>query len=111
VTSVFGTERDTDRGADRKLQAVDEDWRRQFAQNAPRRGSHAFATRWRFHQYAEFIAAEARREAIVTDAALQARRDHLQQLVANCVTVHVIDRLEAIKVDEHQREGDLFRPD
>ncbi|MCR6646265.1 MAG: hypothetical protein NVV62_18010 [Terricaulis sp.] len=98
-------------GADRELQSIDEDRRGKLIENAPRGHAHALTPARAFEQHGKFIAAKARGEAIVTDAILQARGDHLQQLIANGVAMHVIDRLEAIKIDEQKREGVRIFPD
>ena len=57
------------------------------------------------HQHGELVAAEARYRIGSTHVALH-RRDHrLEQRVTGGVAVRVVDRLEAVEVDEHQRRG------
>ena len=74
-------------------------------------GGDAFAAARVFKQHRKLIAADARSEAVFADAGNEARGDDLQQLVADGVAMHVIDRLEAIEIDENQRKGALLIAD
>ena len=52
----------------------------------------------------ELVAAQARERVALADAALHARGDLLEQQVADLVAERVVDVLEAVEVDEQQRE-------
>ena len=52
----------------------------------------------------ELVAAQARHGVGGAHAGREARRDALQQLVAHLVAERVVDGLEAVQVDEHERE-------
>ncbi len=52
----------------------------------------------------ELVAAEPRHEG-AADRLLQAARDFAKQVVADDVAEHVVDLLEAVDVERHQREG------
>ena len=51
----------------------------------------------------EFVAAAAGRHALGADGLLQTGRNGGQKRVAGGVAVQIVDRLEAIEIDEHQR--------
>jgi len=55
---------------------------------------------WQDHQ--ELVAADARQQVVVAHAAAQPARDFLQDAVARVVAIDVVDRLEAVEVDEQQ---------
>ena len=56
------------------------------------------------HQHHEFIAADARHGVVAAQVATQTQRHILEQQVADMVAERIVDRLEAIEVEEHQRE-------
>ena len=53
----------------------------------------------------ELVAAEPRHRIDLAHAAAQPLRHVMQQLVAGRVAERVVDRLEAVEVDQHQREA------
>ena len=53
----------------------------------------------------EFVAAEPGDGVGGAHAASKARGDLLQQRVADLVAERVVDRLEAVEIDEHEREA------
>ena len=55
----------------------------------------------------ELVAADARHRVAVRTVGLQPHRDLLQQLVAAGVAERVVDRLEAVEVDEQHRQRHL----
>ena len=55
-------------------------------------------------QQRELVAAEAGHGVAVADARLHARRDGLQQLIADVVAERVVDDFEAIEVEEEDRQ-------
>ena len=55
-------------------------------------------------QERELVAAEASQRVCGPDRLRETRRNHLQQLVAGAVTERVVDLLEAVEVDEENRE-------
>ncbi|MNN44911.1 hypothetical protein D3C81_1592210 [compost metagenome] len=61
-----------------------------------------------FNQHDEFIATEARRSVLCPDVVAYAFGDIDQQQVADVVAERVVDCLEAVEVDEHQRKAALL---
>ena len=55
----------------------------------------------------EFVSTEPAHLTLAADDLLDARSDLLQQLVSNRMPVSVVDRLEAIEIEHHQRAGPL----
>ena len=53
----------------------------------------------------ELVTAKARDGVAVTDRRKQSRRQRRQHPVATLVAAQVVDALEVIEVDEHDREG------
>ena len=56
-------------------------------------------------KHAEFVAAESGHHVGGADVGRQRRGHRLEQRVAGGMAVAVIDRLEAVEVDEHQRDA------
>jgi hypothetical protein len=54
------------------------------------------------HDEGEFVAAHAADRRAAADRAGQPAADHHQQLVAGVVAERIVDRLEAVEVDEHE---------
>ena len=67
----------------------------------PRGGVRLVAARLHDH---ELVAAEPRGEFVVREERGDARGGRLQKLVAGRVAMHVVDLLEAVEIDDHQRE-------
>ena len=57
-------------------------------------------------EHDEFVAAEPADRVRLAQDALDPRRDHPQQLVADGMAERVVDALEAVEVDEHRRRVD-----
>ena len=57
----------------------------------------------------ELVAAEARCELVVRQERGDACRGRLQKLVAGGMAVHVVDLLEAVEIDDHQRQLAVLR--
>ncbi len=55
-------------------------------------------------QYSELVAAQARQQILLAQAAAQARRCLHQQLIPKMVTAAVIDQLETVQVEEHHHQ-------
>jgi len=58
-----------------------------------------------FQQHGELVATEPRHQVAGAHAGRDARRCHLQQLVAGRVAEGVVDDLETIEVEVHHREA------
>ena len=56
------------------------------------------------HEHGEFIAAQAGHHASKRDDLAQSVRDDAEHSVASDMAMNVIDRLEPIEIDQHDRE-------
>jgi hypothetical protein len=66
---------------------------------------HGGLARWLFDQDRELVAAKPRDQVVRAHAVADALRRFLQQLVAGRVAERVVDVLEAVEVEEHDREA------
>ena len=55
------------------------------------------------HRAGEFVAAEPRRQRRIGERAGHLDRDRAEQLVADRMAVHVVDRFEMVEIEHHQR--------
>ena len=75
------------------------------------RGAHALGEEERLadvlvaEEDAELVAAEAREHGVLAEHRLETRADETQQRVAGLVAARVVDDLELIEIDEHDRPG------
>jgi len=60
-------------------------------------------------QDAEFVAAQARQGVALTQVRLQQRADMPQQLISRRMAAGVVDQLELVEVEEHQRMPPTLR--
>ena len=110
VVAIRRRERDADAGADDHLvtmqvvgraQRLDEPLRQR---GRPPRGCSALGL-----DDGEFVAAEARDRVALAHAALQPRRDLLEQRVAGRMAERVVHALEAVEVEAQDRRAAVAR--
>ena len=102
VLAVVGLQRDADRGAELDGDAADVERDGQRAVQA--RGHLADgAAMGHVGQDRELVAAEAGQDVVAAQQMAQARGDVDEQAVAVLVAHRVVDLLEAVEVDEHER--------
>ncbi|MNM42014.1 hypothetical protein D3C81_528440 [compost metagenome] len=66
---------------------------------------HGIVGRLQFDQQHELVAAYARQRVLTVQVPTQARRHRLEQQVADMVAEGIVDRLEPVQIDEHQRKA------
>ena len=102
VLAVVGLQRDADRGAELDGDAADVEREGQGAVQA--RGHLADGAAVRHDgQDRELVAAEAGQDVVAAQQMAQARGDVDEQAIALLVAHRVVDLLEAVEVDEHER--------
>ncbi len=103
VHAVIGVKRNADARADVESLLLDPERRAQRLQQHARGHGGVFVADRR-QQDGEFVTAHARHRIDVAQFAAQARRDLLQQQVADLVTQRIVDVLEAVEI--HQQQGE-----
>ena len=103
VAGVGGEQRDADAGVDVDADAADgEGVLERRAQPQPGGARRRLVAR--LEDDRELVAAEARERVVVAQELLQARADLAQHLVAGVVAERVVELLEAVEVDQQQRQ-------
>ena len=103
VAGVPGEQRDADAGVDVDADAADgEGVLERRAQPQPGGARRRLVAG--LEDDRELVAAEARERVVVAQELLQARADLAQDLVAGVVAERVVELLEAVEVDQQQRE-------
>ena len=106
LATVLRSEGDTDTGGDEEFAAFEDERARQAGENllGDMNGAIqcALAGGARLQQQGEFVAAHARHGVVAVDAGRQAYGYVLEHAVAGGVAERIVDRLEAVEVEEHQ---------
>ncbi len=110
--TVLRAEGDADTGGHEELAAFEHKGFHQAGEdllghmNRPVQGD--FAVGPRLQEQGELVAAHARHGVVIVDAAEQARGHFLEHAIAGGVAQGVVDRLEAVQVEEHQHHPGLL---
>ena len=103
IDAVVGEQRDADAGAHLVIAAAEIRRQRERADHAIGDLPRGLGIADIAQQHREFIAAEPRDRVALFRAGLEAVRDDRQQLVARAVAERVVDALEVIEIDVHER--------
>ena len=103
VRRVVGVERDADAGVDVHVDAADRERLLERRAQAQPRGAGGRLVAG-LEDDRELVAAEARERVVAAQQGLQARADLAQHLVAGVVPERVVELLEAVEVDQQQRQ-------
>ncbi|MNY40391.1 hypothetical protein D3C86_1751310 [compost metagenome] len=110
--AVLRAQGDADTGRDKELAAFEHERFYQAGENLfsdvdrPVQGDFTIGSR--LQEQGEFVAAHPRHGVVIVDATEQARGHFLEHAVAGGVAQGVVDRLEAIEVEEHQHHPRLL---
>ena len=103
--AVIGKDRDPDRRLDRERKLLDEDRLLEGGANPFDRREEAVVLGGLRQQQAELVTAESRCGVRRPQCTLQAHAELLEQLVAGPVPERVVDLLEPIEIQHHDREA------
>ena len=105
VAAVVGVERDAGARREVELATLDEVRRAELAEQVLRDDARVARVAHLLQHDDELVAAESRDGVAGAQRARQPRRHLLQDLVADVVAERVVDVLESIEVEEHQRHA------
>ncbi len=105
AAAVLGIEAGSDRGRGEDLEIVDEHRRLEALQEAVERGREFDFAYDRIEQQQEFVAADPRQHIGGAQFRLQPLGELDQQGIAGGMAVIIVDVLEIVDVEEHQREA------
>ncbi len=103
IDAIVRAGTDADAGRDQEFLLVDDQRPRCGFEDFVRHSAHCIDAGGILHQDDEFVPAQPRQHIAVAQAGAQPGGDLLQQLVAGFVADNVVDVLEAVEVDQHQR--------
>jgi hypothetical protein len=110
VAAVARIESNAKTGGDQNLLAVDRSRRRDRVEHLARHQSRMLRLRQVFDQDGEFVAAEARDRVGLAQPPPQALGHDDQEAIARRVPEAIIDRLEAVQVEDHHRDQRTMAP-